>query len=69
MPIELVHALALVKKAAAQVNLELGKFKDPAIVRAIIAAADEVIGGAARRRVPAGRLANGQRDPDEHERQ
>jgi fumarate hydratase class II len=45
MPRELVHALALVKRAAAQVNLDLGEFKDPAIGRAIIAAADEVISG------------------------
>src|SRR5277367_2337448 len=45
MPIELVHALALVKRASAQVNLDLGKFKDPAIANAIITAADEVITG------------------------
>ncbi len=45
MPIELIHALALVKRAAAQVNLDLGKFKDPAIGKAIITAADEVIAG------------------------
>jgi fumarate hydratase class II len=45
MPIELVHALARVKRASAQVNLDLGKFKDPAIGRAIIQAADEVIAG------------------------
>ena len=45
MPIELIHALALVKRASAQVNLDLGKFKDPAIGKAIIAAADEVIAG------------------------
>jgi fumarate hydratase class II len=45
MPLPMVHALAHVKRAAAQVNLELGKFKDPAIGRAIIAAADEVIAG------------------------
>jgi fumarate hydratase, class II len=45
MPIELIRALALVKRAAAQVNLELGKFKDLAIAKAIIAAADEVIAG------------------------
>src|SRR5262245_27237602 len=45
MPIELIHALAQVKRAAAQVNLDLGKFKDPTIGRAIIAAADEVIAG------------------------
>src|SRR5208282_4832488 len=45
MPIELIHALALVKRAAAQVNLDLGKFKDPAIGKAIITATDEVISG------------------------
>ena len=45
MPIELIHSVALVKKASAQVNLDLGKFKDPAIARAIITAADEVIAG------------------------
>jgi fumarate hydratase, class II len=45
MPIELVHALALVKRAAAQVNLDLGKFKDAAVAKAIIKAADEVIAG------------------------
>jgi fumarate hydratase class II len=45
MPLEVIHALALVKRAAAQVNLDLGKFKDSAIARAIIAAADEVIAG------------------------
>jgi fumarate hydratase class II len=45
MPLALIHALALVKRAAAQVNLELSKFPDPAIGRAIISAADEVIAG------------------------
>src|SRR5215470_4138736 len=45
MPIELIHALAKVKRASAQVNLDLGKFKDPATGRAIIEAADEVIAG------------------------
>jgi fumarate hydratase class II len=45
MPMALVCALAEVKRAAAQVNLDLGKFKDPAIGRAIITAADEVIEG------------------------
>jgi fumarate hydratase class II len=45
MPLELIHALALVKRAAAQVNLDLGKFKDTASAKAIIAAADEVIAG------------------------
>ena len=45
MPLELVHALALVKRAAAQVNLDLGKYKDPVIGRSIIMAADEVKAG------------------------
>ncbi|MHB1557457.1 MAG: class II fumarate hydratase [Isosphaeraceae bacterium] len=45
MPIELIHALAKVKRSSAQVNLDLGKFKDPEVGRAIIAAADEVIAG------------------------
>ena len=45
MPPELITALVLVKKAAAQVNAELGEL-DPAIAEAIAAAADEVLGGA-----------------------
>jgi fumarate hydratase class II len=45
MPLPLIHALAEVKRASAQVNLDLGNFKDLAIGRAIITAADEVIAG------------------------
>jgi fumarate hydratase, class II len=45
MPLPLIHALALVKRASAQVNLDLGKFKDAAVGKAIIAAAEEVIAG------------------------
>jgi fumarate hydratase class II len=45
MPLSLVYALALVKRAAAHVNLELGQFKDPAVGRAIIAAVDEIVAG------------------------
>jgi fumarate hydratase class II len=44
MPAALIHALALVKKAAAQVNLDL-KLLPEAKVRAIVAAADEVLAG------------------------
>jgi fumarate hydratase class II len=44
MPKALIHALALVKKAAALVNLDL-KALDEKKARAIVAAADEVIGG------------------------
>src|SRR4029077_12597510 len=45
MPLPLIHALALVKRAAAQGNLDLGKFKGAAVGKAVIAAADEVIAG------------------------
>jgi fumarate hydratase, class II len=45
MPLPLIHALALVKRASAQVNLDLGKFKDAGVGKAIISAADEVIAG------------------------
>lgn len=41
---ELIHALALVKKAAAQANMDIGQL-DPAIGNAIIQAADEIMGG------------------------
>src|SRR2546423_772366 len=44
MPIEVVRALALVKKAAALVNSELGLLDD-GIADAIVAAADEVMAG------------------------
>ncbi|MCC6214209.1 MAG: class II fumarate hydratase [Polyangiaceae bacterium] len=44
MPRELVHALVLVKKAAALVNLDLGQL-DSKIAGAIVAAADEVLAG------------------------
>jgi fumarate hydratase class II len=44
MPRALIHALAMVKKAAALVNLDLGTL-DPKKGKAIIAAADEVLAG------------------------
>src|SRR5215475_5377341 len=44
MPLPLVKALAMVKKAAALANLELGLI-DERLARAIVAAADEVIEG------------------------
>jgi fumarate hydratase, class II len=44
MPPALIHALALVKKAAALVNLDLGTL-DEKKGKAIVAAADEVLGG------------------------
>src|SRR5262245_36260779 len=44
MPLEVVHAVGILKKAAAQANMELGKL-DPAIGDLIVAAADEAIDG------------------------
>ncbi len=44
MPMEVVHALALLKKAAAMVNADLGLL-DRNLAHAIVAAADEIIDG------------------------
>ncbi len=44
MPIEVVHAMAVVKKAAAKVNLDVGKL-DAKLSEAITSAATEVING------------------------
>ncbi len=44
MPLPLIHALGLIKRAAAETNMEL-KLLDPAIGKAITAAADEVADG------------------------
>jgi fumarate hydratase class II len=44
MPLDVIHALALVKKAAALANLDLG-IVDPKKAEAIVRAADEVLAG------------------------
>ncbi|WP_374545687.1 class II fumarate hydratase [Rhodoblastus sp.] len=44
MPREIIHALALGKKAAAKVNAELGAL-DPKLAAEIVAAADEIVSG------------------------
>ena len=44
MPIEIIHALALIKRAAAEVNRDSGTL-DPRVASAIAAAADEVMQG------------------------
>jgi fumarate hydratase class II len=44
MPVEVVRAMGVLKKAAAQANVELGVL-DPELGRLIVAAADEVIDG------------------------
>ena len=54
-PIPVVRALGVVKRAAAETNMALGKL-DPKIAEAIVAAAQEVIDGQARRPFPAGGL-------------
>jgi aspartate ammonia-lyase len=46
-PADLITATILVKKAAADANAALGRL-DPAVARAITAAADEILGGALR---------------------
>src|SRR5260221_13609241 len=51
MPPALIHALALVKKACALVNVELGVL-DAKKGRAIVAAADEVLAGGHEREFP-----------------
>lgn len=45
MPTELIHALALTKRAAAQVNMDLGLLPAER-AKAIMRAADEVLDGA-----------------------
>jgi fumarate hydratase, class II len=67
MPPELIRAIGILKKAAALVNNDLGKLsKDKADL--IIAAADEVIAGKLNDPFPAARLADGEWNPDQHER-
>jgi fumarate hydratase class II len=44
MPLEIIHALVLIKRAAAQVNNELGELATP-VAAAIARAADEVLAG------------------------
>ncbi len=51
MPIEVVHALALIKRAAAEVNRELGLLDD-SIAALIVKAAEEVSSGALDREFP-----------------
>ena len=70
MPLPIIHALGLIKKAAAEVNRELGAARPASAPSAIVR------GGRrgdrrrqARRAVPAGGLADRLRHPDQHERQ
>ena len=65
---ELVTATVLVKKAAARANMALGRL-DATIGDAIVAAADEVLGGAASRSVRRRRLSGRRRHVAQHERE
>jgi fumarate hydratase class II len=67
-PAPIVRALGIVKRAAAEANMDLGKM-DADLGKVIVAAAQEVIEGKHRRALPARRLADGIGHPVEHERQ
>ena len=62
MPQSLIEAFGLLKKCAAQVNINFGLPSE--IGEAIIKAAEEVRSG-----LPTGSLADGLRDPNQHERE
>ena len=66
MPLDLIHALALVKKAAALINQELDNL-DSTKADAIVAAADEILDGRHPDDFQLAGLANGQRHADQHE--
>ena len=68
MPRPLIAALALVKRAAAEVNRELGLL-DARRAKAIVQAADEIIDGKLDDQFPARSLADRLRHADQHERQ
>ena len=67
-PLSIVRALGIVKRAAAEANMELGRL-DPKIGEAIVEAAQEVIDGKLDDAFPAGRLADRLGHAVEHERQ
>ena len=67
-PLSIVRALGIVKQAAARANMELGQL-DPALGKAIVEAAQEVIDGKLNDHFPLRRLADRLRHAVEHERQ
>ena len=67
-PSSIMRALGIVKRAAAEANMELGRL-DPKLGKAIVAAAQEVIDGKLDEHFPAGRLADRLRHAVQHERQ
>ena len=68
MPEALIRALLIVKRSCARVNATLGMLPQPK-ADAIVAAADEVLAGDARRRISARRLADRLGHANQHERQ
>ena len=68
LPRRVIRALALIKKAAAEVNRDSGKL-DAKLADAIIQAAHEVAGGAARRRLRRRHLPDRVGHLQQHERQ
>ena len=67
MPLEVVRAQALVKRAAASVNMAL-KVLDRKKGEAIVAAADEVLAGKHDAEFPPGGVADGFGHADQYER-
>ena len=67
-PQPIVRALGIVKRAAAEANMALGRL-DPKIGEAIVAGRAGSDRRQARRAFPAGRLADRLRHPVQHERQ
>ena len=67
-PAPIVRALGIVKRAAAETNMALGKL-DTKLGETIVAAAQEVIDGKLDDHFPAGRLADGLGHAVQHERQ
>ena len=69
MPLEVVHAMGVLKKAAAIVERGATGGLDPAIADLIVAAADEVIDGTLDDHFPLFVWQTGSRHADQHERE
>ena len=67
-PLPIVRALGIVKRAAAETNMALGRL-DKKLGEAIVAAAQEVIEGKLDESFPAGGVADRLGHPVQHERQ
>ena len=67
-PQPIVRALGIIKRAAAEANMELGRL-DPQLGKAIVAAAQEVIDGKLNEHFPLVGVADGLGHAVQHERQ